>query len=214
MDGSSTTPSVGPFSNREPDKRNLEVPLSPGSPAGKPFGLPSAGSLFGDGLTGACPKKIHEWTERGRISFKYTEKKTERLITEAKKKMEKKKQQHLECAQCNESFSDESELRHHYNGKEHHEKVREKSESKILGDLTKFARVCRVVLRRSPPTNQSNLTQSNDLLSTANQVSVRNFYHMRRFVSCPLLTFITYMMPAWLALGIQFLWWASSFLSR
>jgi hypothetical protein len=179
MDGNITPPSEGPFANSIPFAQvgangNLfadELTLDPCEAdslsnrelvGAKPKGVTSEGSsLFDNELSWACPKKIHEWTDRANINFKYTKKKIDELVTKAKKKMaEKSDCYQLECTQCNESFLDESELRRHFNGEDHLEKVREKSESKTLGDLKTFARV---VLPKSPPTNQLSTTTTNQV---------------------------------------------------
>jgi hypothetical protein len=95
-----------------------------------------------DGFTEArCKQKIQGWTDKANIEFKYSLKKVEQLLTKAKQKMAQKPDcSHLECTQCKVSFPDEGQLRLHYESKEHLVKVREKSESKVLGDLKTFAK--------------------------------------------------------------------------
>jgi len=148
MDGKPADTSACPPSNTAPLGEQNGLPST-----GKPFGS-RASALSGVDQPGACPKKIHEWTDRANISFEYTKKKIDDLLKKAKKKMaEKLDCNQLECTQCNDSFPGESELRKHYHSEEHLAKVREKSESKILGDLKTFARVRQFILSRifGPP---------------------------------------------------------------
>ena len=130
------------------------VPSFEGSPVGdkskgkgKPFcSAPKGVAISDHDQPGACPKKIHEWTDRANISFEYTKKKIDDLLKKAKKKMA-------------DSFPGESEMRKHYHSEEHLAKVREKSESKTLGDLKTFARVRQFILSRisGPPAKQVTL---------------------------------------------------------
>ena len=157
MDGKPADTSACPPSNTAPLDEQNGLPST-----GKPFGS-RASALSGVDQPGACPKKIHEWTDRANISFEYTKKKINDLLTKAKKKMAEKLAKakekdcsdcnQLECTQCNDSFPGESELRKHYHSEGHLAKVREKSESKILGDLKTFARVRQFILSRifGPP---------------------------------------------------------------
>ena len=118
---------------------------------GNSFCALSRRDISGTDQSGACPTlaKIQEWTDRANISFKYTKKKIEQSVREAKEKMRKREAKkmpeesgcnHLECTQCKVSFLSEAELREHYDSDEHLAKVRAKSESKTLGDLKLFAR--------------------------------------------------------------------------
>lgn len=91
---------------------------------------------------------IHDWTDKGNISFEYTQKKANELVKKAKEKMKKSNCDQLECTQCNESFPSEDELRKHFVSEEHLAKVREKSESKTLGDLKLFAGTSQLILSR------------------------------------------------------------------
>jgi len=168
------------------------VPSFEGSPLGdkskgkgKPFwSAPKGVALSDHDQPGACPKKIHEWTDRANISFEYTKKKINDLLTKAKKKMAEKLAKakekdcsdcnQLECTQCNDSFPGESELRKHYHSEEHLAKVREKSESKTSGDLKTFARVRQSILSRifGPPAHHVPLQgQTRASLPRANQPS-------------------------------------------
>ncbi len=121
---------------------------------GKASCASSGRDVSGTDQSGACPTlaKIHEWTDRANISFKYTKKKIKQSVKEAKEKMQKREAKmkmpeesgcnHLECTQCKVSFLSEAELREHYGSDEHLAKVRAKSESKTLGDLNLFRKTC------------------------------------------------------------------------
>ena len=91
---------------------------------------------------------IHEWSGRANVSFRYTKKKADEVIKKANKKMQKSNCNHLKCTQCNKLFQSDNELRKHFVSKEHLVKVREKSESKTLGDLKKFAKERKNILTR------------------------------------------------------------------
>ena len=104
---------------------------------------PLIGSIDNCDFTGAFRESIQEWTNEGNISFKYDKAKMKRSLADAKKKMEKKKKDNpdwnqLECTQCKKLFPNNELLEQHYNSEEHLVKVREKSESKTLGDLKTF----------------------------------------------------------------------------
>lgn len=120
-----------------------------------------------DGFTEArCKKKIQEWTNEANIGFKYSLKKIEQLLTKAKQKMAQKPDcTKLECTQCKESFHDEGQLRLHYESEEHLVKVREKSESKTLGDLKTFAKFV----------SESPAHLNEESMPTSNEVSEKLF---------------------------------------
>ena len=124
------------------------------------------------------PRKIHDWTGRANISFKYGEKKTGGLLKKAKEEMAKTSDcNQLECTQCNELFLSEPELKEHYHSEGHLEKVRERSESSTLGDLTaKFAPMRQFILGEVLsllPTKQvTSKEQTQAILPPANQASL------------------------------------------
>lgn len=90
-------------------------------------------------------------------------KKVEQLLTKAKQKMAQKPDcTQLECTQCKESFPDEGQLRLHYESEEHLVKVREKSESKTLGDLKTFAKL-KFVSESPARLNEASMPTSNEV---------------------------------------------------
>ena len=128
---------------------------------------PLIGSIDNCDFPGAFRESIQEWTNKGNISFKYDNAKMKRSLADATKKMEKKKKDNpdwnqLECTQCKELFPDEGQLRLHYESKEHLKKVREKSESKTLGDLTTFAKL-KFVSESPTHLNEASMPTSNEV---------------------------------------------------
>eukprot|EP00984_Skeletonema_dohrnii_P016141 scaffold7112_cov82-Skeletonema_dohrnii-CCMP3373.AAC.4 len=192
MDGKPSVTSASPSDTALFGAEQNGVPSFEGSPVGDqskgkgaPFSSASKSASSDQDQPGASPKKIHQWTGRANISFKYTKKKIDDLLTKAKKKMaEKLDCNKLECTQCNDSFPGESELRKHFHSEEHLAKVREKSESKTLGDLKAFARVRQFILSRisGPPAKQVTLKEQTQaswppaneasLLAAANEIPV------------------------------------------